>query len=294
MEKTIRNCVACKSDFFDELFEFNYDFLVNIFGYNTTNLELLGWNEKITSSIVRCRECRTAYVRDVVNAAVESKNDGLRNLKLRRGMQGVLRTISQKALMRELLGISGSSDPKLLDFGAGSGEMCNAARKLGVTDVSAYDPYGSWGGRAYRLFNKPGIKFTRNFGDLKREGKFNIIICQWVIEHTMDPSGEIAAINDMLDDNGVAYFKSRIFNVDKDLPRLVKTKKMRRKDSKKTYRPSHLNYLSGEQLRRMFKYNGFTILKDNKPWEKIKDVYGTVKSLSRPFSCSCSYLCRKT
>jgi 2-polyprenyl-3-methyl-5-hydroxy-6-metoxy-1,4-benzoquinol methylase len=81
----------------------------------------------------------------------------------------------------------GSSNLRILDYGAGSGQMAQSLRESGFTNVLNYDP------------------FNPNY-TARPEGKFDLVVCFEVMEHTPRPRETINEIVRFLDEPGLVLF----------------------------------------------------------------------------------------
>jgi len=84
---------------------------------------------------------------------------------------------------------------RLLEFGAGKGEMVAALRDLGA-NVCAVEPFG------HRYLQQEGFPAVPSLDALPRGAKFDGILAIEVIEHLPSPWKEIAALRQLLKESG--------------------------------------------------------------------------------------------
>jgi SAM-dependent methyltransferase len=82
---------------------------------------------------------------------------------------------------------SRSGDLRILDYGAGSGQMAQFLRELGFKNVTSYDP------------------FNPNY-TARPEGTFDLVICFEVMEHTPQPRQAVSDVLHFLYEPGLVLF----------------------------------------------------------------------------------------
>ncbi len=261
--KIIRSCVSCGSDNFKSIFTYTYDFMLKVRRVPADYLKKMGWSADVTSAIVKCNKCGCNYVRDVFPSCERSKKTPTPEQRdqyytHKRFMHydeenWVVRNLIFFAIQRQ------KRDIKFLDFGAGSGKCSNAARLYGVKDVIAYDPYSGYGYDEYNKLNFPGILFTRNKESLYGLAPFDAVVCTGVIEHTIDPKGELKTMYEVMSNGGYLYISDPLMDLDKEINALIKAKLIKKSDRISHYHPGHLNYLTPKQFLKMLRDTGFKI-----------------------------------
>jgi 2-polyprenyl-6-hydroxyphenyl methylase/3-demethylubiquinone-9 3-methyltransferase len=78
---------------------------------------------------------------------------------------------------------------RILDYGSGAGVFVNRMRAAGFTAIEGYDPFSS---------------------PRRPQGKFDIITCFEVIEHTPDPQGSFADMCGLLAESGFIVFSQTV------------------------------------------------------------------------------------
>lgn len=110
-----------------------------------------------------------------------------------------LRPQTNAAFLAELF--SAYPQTRILDYGGGSGLTASLLRDAGFTDVTTYDPFVA-------------AHSTRP------EGRFDLIICFEVVEHSPDPHGTFADIDDLLAPDGIVLFSTLVQPADIESARL--------------------------------------------------------------------------
>lgn len=267
-DKVTRRCIICDSDNYEILFSYTYDFLTKVRDHSPELLAEIGWSEDTTSSIVRCKNCRAKYIRDVIPGFERSKkelsDEEVVNLwnghnsykKLFRVEYRMWRLYSTISLAINNL----SKDIKLLDYGAGAGVWCNMARALGVKDVFAYDPYSAYNPKYYQSYNFPGIYASRSWGKIQDNAPFDVVICNSTFEHLFDPKEDISRIHDNMTRGGYFYIDNPFFDLDNEIDSLRKAKKIVKKMEISHYHPGHVNLLTPYKFKSFLKSFGFKII----------------------------------
>jgi 2-polyprenyl-6-hydroxyphenyl methylase/3-demethylubiquinone-9 3-methyltransferase len=85
--------------------------------------------------------------------------------------------------------LGGCETARILDYGSGTGAFANRMREAGFTHIVDYDP-----------FSHP----------VRPEGKFDIITCFEVIEHTPDPVAAVRDMRSFLADDGCIVFSQTL------------------------------------------------------------------------------------
>lgn len=275
-EKLIRDCIFCGHDDCDDIFTFTHDFLVKVRGQNPEAISQKGWVDGKTSTIVKCRRCGTNYVRDILlppDDFKSKKNDYSESSKAfveRKKSVAVQQTFKHYRaidennwLTRSLILLAADHfkrDVRFLDFGAGGGDISNAARLCGVREVVAYDPFYADNIQAhFDTVNFPGIHCINAKEDLTKMTPFDVVVFQSAIEHVSDPIGELRTIHSMMSKGGYLYINNPVMNIDRELESLKKAPKIVKSDRISYYHPSHVNYLMPKTFARMLKDTGFEI-----------------------------------
>lgn len=168
------------------------------------------------------------------------------------------------------------SEIKVLDYGAGFGDLLIIATKLGF-DTYAYE-YSSE--RIQFLRNK-GIKVVEKNDNML----FDFIIINQVVEHLTYPDKVLKEIITKLDKNGIIYFNvPNCYNVEK---RLMQTKNII--NANELFKVlleanvsafQHINFFNNYNLKRLFKKNGLKIIS---PFKQAIIKPKSFKSIIRPF-----------
>jgi len=270
--KVIRECIICGSDDYEIIFTFTYEYLTNIYknvisGY----VDEIGWTPDTTSSIVRCRKCRSIYTRDVFvgferaksDNPVEEKEPALYfGYKLQKAeavwVLNCILSLAQKTSFK--LVRNSQKRIKFLDFGSGLGDFSNLARAMGIKDVYALDPYTVAQKTYYEKYNFPGIIFSRDKDEIFKHAPFDVVVSNSVFEHLFDPANELISIYDNMSKGGFLYVTNPFMDIDREINQLRNAKSIYKKDSIAHYHPGHINYLKPKQFENLLRKTGFEVL----------------------------------
>lgn len=290
--KRFRNCIVCDQDNYETLFDYTYDFLIQVRDTDPAYLDSIGWARDTTSSIVKCHRCGAIYVRDVflqleTKKPARSEEDVLRS----QNNPGSYKSLGSREqaiwILSNLLqrvGRQFKRNIKLLDYGAGSGTWCNLARVLGVREVFAYDPFSSYRPEFYRTYNFPGIVASRSWQEIREHGPFDVVVCNAVFEHLSHPESDVQRIYDHMTPTGYAYLHNPFMDVQNELPALKRADKIHKSMAISHYHPGHVNYLTPAHFKRFvekFSFEAIPIAADpfTPPGDLKRFLRRTAKSL---------------
>lgn len=91
----------------------------------------------------------------------------------------------------------GPRPPRLLDYGGGNGLLAELLLRAGFPHVDTYDPF------APEHATRPS-------------GRYDCVVCFEVVEHTTDPRGTFAEMNEMLTEDGLLLFSTLLQPEDLD------------------------------------------------------------------------------
>ncbi len=143
------------------------------------------------------------------------------------------------AKLAKSLGLKDFSGLKLLEFGAGQGNMLQACIELGAT-VTAIEPFG------YKLLKSKGYRVYKNIAGLPPDEKFDGIITIDVVEHLDRPWETISQIKNHLVPSGWMYVCT--LNSNGINARLSGSK------WREVLKESHFIFFTARFFDRMFKY----------------------------------------
>lgn len=271
-EKLIRDCIVCGRDDARPVFAFSRDFLRDVCGKHEDGLVADGWFEDTRSTIVRCNHCGCNYIRDAIkyidDVGARDVDDPVTarefaDYMVARDARKNYRNFDDlNWIVRSLISLSkdGHTDNiRYLDFGAGGGVSCNTARAYGVHEVVAYDRYSPLRQGWYDRHGFPGIKFTRDSAELRSLGPFHAVVCQSVIEHVLDPRGEVQTIFDVMAPGGYVYINNPCMPLDRDIGALKTATQITKRDEISCYQPRHFNYMMPHHFKRMLQEIGFEV-----------------------------------
>lgn len=274
--RTVRNCIVCGADDYEDKFAYTVDFLVNVRGHDRKGLAAQGWAPDDSATIVKCNACGCCYVRDVLLpskeyhesfAARADDEEWIVNEWIRKAQNATRARYEEldfeAYVVRTLVYLAAKlqkRDVKFLDFAAGSAKASDFARALGGRDVVAYDLY--WDSNHQKIldvFNYPGIKAIFGKDKLRDLGPFDAVVFQSAIEHVVDPKAELQSIYDVMSPGGYLYVNNPVMPLDKELSQLRSAKSIKKKDRISYYHPGHLNYMLPKHFKRIVTEVGFEI-----------------------------------
>ena len=149
-------------------------------------------------SVFKCASCGLLF-RDIsLNDSIGINKNAWADLSHHKNETGAtdlrLSRIYAKNLIRSL-GLKSIKGLKILDFGAGRGDMLAAFSELGA-DVYGVEPFG------YEYLDTRGFKVFREIGDIPKGLLFDGIIANDVIEHTFYPWEMIEKLYGLLSVSG--------------------------------------------------------------------------------------------
>ena len=119
-----------------------------------------------------------------------------------------------------------------------------------------------------------------DFGDMRLNSKFNVIISSHVIEHIADPSSHLRLVNNLLNDGGVLYIAT---------PNLTSKDALEKGKSWRGYLDeTHVSLLGHLQMEELLRINGFEIIYSGTStyWKSIKELLNSLLSLEWSFNSS--------
>lgn len=133
----------------------------------------------------------------------------------------------------------------LLDVGCGRGELLEVAKEMG------WNVFGSeYSAEAIKILNEKGISaFEGDVSEIQEKLEFDVIVSIEVIEHVKHPTANIAAIKNLLRENGMLYITTP--NIKSLSGRILKNR------WRVISFPEHLNYFSARSMRCMLKEQQF-------------------------------------
>lgn len=138
---------------------------------------------------------------------------------------------------------------KLLDVGAGTGELIAAALELGC-EVEAVEISKR---QCERLRTMLGITvYCADFLTYNNSAKFNMITMGDVLEHVTDPAAAIQKAYALLDEGGILWISTP--NFESGFSKIMKH------NDPMWNEPWHISYFSYEGLKKLLGENGFSVL----------------------------------
>ena len=271
-EKLIRNCIVCNADDAAPVFTFTYAFMHEVCGKSESALAGEDWQADTETTIVRCRRCGCNYIRDAIVYVDDVGADDVDDPQLRAGHADYLVARDARKnyrnfddlnwIVRMLIYLARdghTEDLRYLDFGAGGGVSCNTARAYGVREVVAYDRYSSLRQGWYDRYGHPGIRFSRDASELPALGPFHAVVCQSVMEHVLDPRGELETIFNAMAPGGYVYVNNPCMPLDSEIGALRMATKIGKRDAVSCYQPRHFNYMMPHHFKRLLREVGFEV-----------------------------------
>ena len=276
-----RKCILCGSADKKKIFNFTYDFIKNV--RKSDPKSKYGWQENTNNWIVTCNRCGCAYVDEVIKgiAFEDSKKKNnyfkneLKNFYNPRNLISNLHDINynQSILINIIKNLKQKKNLKILDYGSGKSEFSLFKNYYNISEITSYDPL--YPNNINDIFIRYNIdsKATNNIDDLA-DKKFDIIICQSVIEHVTNPNLVISNMKNLLKKDGIIYINNPYMNIKKDLKSLILAKHIRKGDHISCYHIDHINYMMPNIFLKLCKKNDLQLINF---WQKF---YGTNKKSS--------------
>lgn len=206
---TRQSCPVCKSENRSVLFSARHNhsgflefikfekFFSETFyaGYNNGSLN------KLLFEIVECNNCHFIYQFEVLNdKGMELLyNEWLDKELLKAHYSGVKYSTVKEGMLRMINKYFGKKDKiNLMDFGAGYGNFCSIATKLGF-NTYAFDLSTDKNNH----LNNMGVTVINSLD--KYKGYFDFIHVDQVLEHVSDPGGILKNLRECLTDKGILF-----------------------------------------------------------------------------------------
>ncbi len=262
-----RNCILCGSKDKKKIFNFTYNFIKNV--RKSDPKFKYGWEENTNNWIVSCIQCGCAYVDEIIKGEAfedseKKKNnfeEELENFYNPINLVSNLHDINynQSILINIIKNLKQKKNLKLLDYGSGNSEFSLFKNKYNISEIISYDPL--YPNNINDIFKRLKIasKAINKTNDLDNE-KFDIIICQSVIEHVSDPNSEISNMKKFLKDDGIIYINNPYMNIKKDLKNLISAKHIKKEDHISCYHIDHINYMMPNIFLKLCKKNDLQLI----------------------------------
>jgi 2-polyprenyl-3-methyl-5-hydroxy-6-metoxy-1,4-benzoquinol methylase len=274
----IRDCIICGSTNSSPVFTYTFDFLTGVRSHPPEDLLSRGWDQERTQTIVRCSKCGCHYVRDIFTeyqGGAKQDRDSLPPLTTAQVVESQATRDAQfcpqhsvylrqtAAMMADLMCCAREQSTqglKVMDFGAGGSPLSQLARILGASVSVAYDP--SYRHGYQEVFNKSNFRdivACRDTGELRDLGPFNLVTCQGVIEHVVDPKAELKLMYEVMESKGLLYINNPNMDLGRDLNALKAAEKIVKKDRLSHYHPKHYNYMTQNEFLELISEVGFKL-----------------------------------
>ena len=259
-----RKCPCCNFEDNKKIFfEFSEKYLKNRHRYDEDELSYwLSTSDEKKIHIVQCTKCNMIYTKNKIDFEEMTKslkktfNKPLSLLSFKEKYENVTPTklqISIHTTLQLIKLMNNKKELKILDFGGGSaGVHSRIANFFGKSRCYTYDI-------TIEENDIDGVKFVNNIKTLEKNAPFDIIFCNEVLEHCLDPKKEIESIYRLLSADGYAVLSVPLFNYN----RLKKYKKdiLRRKGwAFKNFHLGHINYYSPKLFVNSLKLAKFKIV----------------------------------
>ncbi len=213
---------------------------------NSNNFAITNFDYGKTGELQKCNSCgfiQCTDLQEVVNFYVDLEDSEYENTRRERKIQ-------EERLVRFFSKYKNKG--KLLDIGAGSGIMIEAAQEKGY-ECLGIEP-SKWLQKRAEELKLPVIQGTFPHPDAK--GPFDIITLVDVIEHVIDPADLLNAIHKVLDNDGI--FALVTPDVNSIAAKIFGYKWWH-------YRFAHIGYFNKKTLKLLLDKTGFSIIKMTRP-----------------------------
>ena len=248
-----RNCILCGEDNTSKIFNFTYSFLKNVRKSNPE--KKYGWDETTNNWIVECKNCKCTYVNEIIKGnSQDTISERIDNQQFKVELDEFYNpsnlvnnlhdlNYNESILINILNNLKKKKDITLLDYGSGNAEFSIFKKKFSFKEIVSYDPlYPSNIKEIFKTLNID-TEPLNNLDTILNQKKFDIIICQSVIEHVTDPNLEISNMKKLIKDDGIIYINNPYMNIKKDAEKLKKAKDIKKNDSISCYHVDHINYM---------------------------------------------------
>ena len=140
------------------------------------------------------------------------------------------------------MGISGDFQKKCVDYGSGKGVLAKGLAILGCNEVHAIEPFGP-------KQEIKGVSWHRDWSDLPKGSRFDVIFMVEVIEHLEDPVEQLKKAKEKLSDGGGILITTPNANGWRSISKKGKWKEAQN--------PTHINLFSYKALSSCLKKAGF-------------------------------------
>ena len=304
---TIRKCIVCGSEKYLPLFTFDKSFMQDVRKTPPEFFETHEWKSETTSSIVKCGDCGTNFIRDVFTDDRHlflNRNDeffarhaaNLFEQLSFANADGLARQINLLQRLQKLAigrgGVTGQLS--FLDYGASLGITAHLARAVGFDRVVAVDTaYPPDMAERFGQHVSFDVEYVNDAEQLLAES-FDVVVCRSAIEHFMDPLGDITAMHRLMKRKGVLFINNPIMDLDGD-PHYLKsegnlTDKRIKNRLRKSYHIDHVNYLTPSQFRDLLRQVGLKVHPILETYWNTGVAGGFVINLARSIKNGVEYL----
>ncbi len=275
MEIINRHCIVCGSNDYQKLFNITYDYAKNVL--NSDPKRKYGWDEKTNSWIVECNKCKCSYVAKVIKGMSldigKKKIDShdfekqLFNFHKNELFNNIHDIIYNKSILDNLTKIlKKKTNINILDYGSGNAEFSIFNDKVKIKSITSYDPL--YPDDVNEIFQRLNIKSKacNDISNLNNTEKFDLIICQSVIEHVTYPNQEIKKMKNLLSTDGIIYINNPYMPIKKDLKKLIAAKKITKESRLSCYHIDHINYMMPNSFIQLISKNDLKVVNF---WQKF-------------------------
>ena len=278
-----RNCILCGKNEFTKLFNFTYNFLEKV--RNSNPKEKYGWNENTNNWIVECKFCGCTYVNEIIKGkALDVSENRISDREVKKELNEFYKPVNlinnlhdinyNESILKNILkNLNKKNNINLLDYGSGNSEFSLFREKYKLNDLVSYDTLFQDNINVILKSLNINSKAINNLENLKGK-KFDVVICQSVIEHVTDPDKELLNMKNLLTDEGILYINNPYMNIKKDLNKLKSAKQIKKRDSISCYHVDHINYMMPKIFIKLSKKNNLELINF---WQKF---YATNKESS--------------
>jgi 2-polyprenyl-3-methyl-5-hydroxy-6-metoxy-1,4-benzoquinol methylase len=275
MNKINRRCIVCNSNNYKKLFNMSYEYSKNVL--NSDPERKYQWKKDTHHWIVECINCGCSYVPDIIkglsldiNEKKISSSEFENHLSsfYKNDLLNNLHDVNyNKSILDNLLNIlKKKQNVKILDYGSGNAELSIFNSIPSIDSITSYDPL--YPHNINEIFKKLNIN-SEAYNDLskmKKNEKFDLIICQSVIEHVTYPDQEIKNMKKILSTEGIIYINNPYMPIKDDLNKLLKAKTITKKNRLSCYHIDHINYMTPSTFTKLIKNNDLKVLNF---WQKF-------------------------
>lgn len=253
-------CPICESTKFIFFCNLNNDYLYSSKSGWCNEKEILknagfDLDKEINCSYYKCEKCKSYFLKELYDMedafqSYYSQNPNkyekmINNNSKDRNIKFIERSDIINSSLAIAANLSKKENLNVLDFGCGGGHDLLIAKSLRVKKVVGYN-FVSYPFKLAKQNNFEVI-LTDNFDDVKKNGPYDLVICNSVLEHVYNPNLIMKQIDELIKKDSVVFFYAPCVS-DNEMD--INAKKIKKAEKVKTLHPGHVQ---------VWNYNGLSL-----------------------------------